>query len=73
MRVENEARPHSRATFRYQLIVDVLQNDRASARIVCLDLLPLIEELQADRIIGRSSGRMASPTREKDVFQVQTH
>jgi len=52
MRVENEACPHSRAAFRYQLIVDVLQIDRAPARILCLDLLPLIEKAQANRIFG---------------------
>ena len=46
MRAENEARRHSRATLRYQLIVDVLQIDRAPARTLCLDLLPLIEEPQ---------------------------
>ena len=52
MRAENEARRHSRATLRYQLIVDVLQIDRAPAPNLCLDLLPLIEEPQANRIFG---------------------
>jgi len=50
MLAENEARPRSRATFSYQLIVDVLQIDRAPARTLRLDLLPLIEEPQAHRI-----------------------
>jgi len=30
----------------------VLQIDRAPARTLCLDLLPLLEELQAHRIFG---------------------
>jgi hypothetical protein len=41
-----------KGNLRDQLIVDVLQVDRAPARTLCLDLLPLLEELQAHRICG---------------------
>ena len=49
---ETEPGRRSRATFRLQLIVDVLQVERAVARILCNDLLPPVEQLHAHRIVG---------------------